>query len=114
LESDYRTRHTHNCSFFWSGVFGVRNLNERYALRQRRDVHSKNLSWRSSLSVERGCRGCVFQAIDDSIHHALLLMRLGFVFDFAYKKYKIVKKPENRCRSFSLHCLSKTAVLMAL
>jgi hypothetical protein len=43
------------------------------------------------LSVERGCRGCVFQAIDDSIHHALLLMRLGFVFDFAYKKYKIVK-----------------------
>jgi hypothetical protein len=49
-------------------------------------VHSKNLSWRSSLSVERGCRGCVFQAIDDSIHHALLLMRLGFVFDFAYNK----------------------------
>ena len=40
----------------------------------------------------------VFQAIDDSIHHALL-MRLGFVFEFAYKKLQDRQKPENWCRS---------------
>ena len=100
-----------------SGVeFRCTKSNEKYALRQRRDVHSKTLSSaKLCFSQSEDVADIVFQAIDDSIHHALL-MRLGFVFEFAYKKLQDRQKPENWCRSIcSLNVImQRAAMLMAL
>lgn len=69
-------------------------------------MHSKTLSSAKLCFLQsEDVADIVFQAIDDSIHHALL-MRLGFVFEFAYKKLQDRQKPENWCRSvYSLNVM---------
>jgi hypothetical protein len=99
LEPDYRTRHTHICSFFWSGV-SVYEIEREICIAAKERCAFQNIVPRrsSALLQSEDVADTVFQAIDDSIHHALL-MRLGFVFEFAYKKLQDRQKPENWCRS---------------
>jgi hypothetical protein len=108
-------RATHICSFFWSGV-SVYEIEREICIAAKERCAFQNIVIGEALFLQsEDVADIVFQAIDDSIHHALL-MRLGFVFEFAYKKLQDRQKPENWCRSIcSLNVtLQRAAMLMAV